>query len=159
MTKLERCFWNKVNKLGDCWLWTGYCNVRSGYAVFRGENASRVIWRLRHGEIPAGKQVCHKCDNPKCVNPDHLFLGTPKENTRDSINKGRAYKAHGETHYNAKLTYKDVQEIRVALQNYHWGLVTELAHKYNVSESMVYKIRHDKSWQNGDGQPGYMYYI
>lgn len=84
-------FWSKVHITEDgCWEWTG-CLFKKGYGCF-GKNsyAHRVAWILIHGsEIPAGKQICHSCDNRKCVRVSHLFLGSAKDNTQDMIAKGR----------------------------------------------------------------------
>jgi hypothetical protein len=93
MSDLER-FMSKVDKRGDdeCWEWQAGKNPR-GYGQFsfkgRQKMAHRVIWILTNGPIPAGFFICHKCDNPSCVNPAHLFPGTPLDNTRDCISKGR----------------------------------------------------------------------
>jgi len=93
MTDLER-FMQKVNKLSDdkCWEWLAAKNSR-GYGKFSYDGqmriAPRVSWILLNGPIPAGMSICHKCDNPGCVNPNHLFLGTQYENVQDCIDKGR----------------------------------------------------------------------
>ncbi len=88
---MER-FWSKVHKTDSCWEWTGSLD-RAGYGRFgfRSTNwkASRVSWTLTFGEIPAGIHVCHKCDNPKCVRPEHLFLGDYQANMDDMNSKGR----------------------------------------------------------------------
>lgn len=89
-------FWEKVAKSDGCWLWTG-SRQRNGYGfLFAGtrkephpERAHRVSWRIHFGEIPDGLWVLHKCDNPPCVNPEHLFLGTRTDNMRDCARKGR----------------------------------------------------------------------
>lgn len=95
-------FWAKVNKAGECWNWTA-CVTELGYGKFgagtRGwVRAHRFSWELHNGPIPAGMSVLHRCDNPACVRPDHLFLGSIAENSRDMVAKGRSSRgaAHGE---------------------------------------------------------------
>lgn len=110
---LETRFWSKVAKsTGDgCWLFTGAINSR-GYGVInrgegRGRNvlAHRLSWRLAHGNIPDGKLVLHTCDVRNCVRPDHLWLGTSEQNTRDMLSKGRRVLA-------GKLAPEDARNIR-----------------------------------------------
>lgn len=91
-------FWEKVEKTDTCWLWTG-SRDGDGYGRLylgggREDKAHRLAWKLAKGDIPAGLYVCHHCDTPPCVNPQHLFLGTPKENARDSLMKGRLAHPH-----------------------------------------------------------------
>lgn len=88
-------FWSKVEKLGEneCWKWKAYKNRqgygRMGIAASQCVNAHRVSWLIHNGSIPKGMFVCHKCDNPECTNPNHLFLGTRQDNTNDMMIKKR----------------------------------------------------------------------
>jgi hypothetical protein len=89
-------YWRHVIRHADCWLWTGDTD-RKGYGQIREQvngkrkwlKAHRVSWELHYGPIPSGKKILHKCDNPPCTRPDHLFLGTIKSNADDAVNKGR----------------------------------------------------------------------
>lgn len=87
-------FWNKVEKTDGCWLWTA-STFTDGYGKFKfdGKNrrAHRMSWIMENGEIPDGMVVLHSCDTPLCVNPAHLSLGTPKDNTQDMIKKNRQH--------------------------------------------------------------------
>jgi hypothetical protein len=108
-------FWAYVEKTPSCWLWTGYIDGW-GYGRMqvrrRAIGAHRVSYELAHGagSIPSGYFVCHTCDNPRCVNPDHLWLGSSRANTQDAAKKGRM--ARGSRHYRAALTEHDVLAIR-----------------------------------------------
>jgi hypothetical protein len=87
-------FWEKVDKSTDCWIWTAYKNKqgygRLGISGANAVNAHRLSWTIHNGEIPDGYFVCHKCDNPSCIKPDHLFVGTRQDNIDDMMLKKRS---------------------------------------------------------------------
>ena len=112
---LEGRFWRKVRITDGCWNFGAKNSAR--YGTFMNEHgktekAHRVSWRIANGLIPPGLLVCHHCDNPSCVRPSHLFLGTHKDNTADQIAKGRKPVLFGETHPLAALTESQVLDIR-----------------------------------------------
>ena len=142
-------FWSRV-KRGDedaCWLWQGYVNRRGyGRLSHQGESsyAHRVAWELTHDAIPPGMVVRHACDNPPCVNPAHLLLGSQADNMRDKKERGRSRGAPpGENHPKNKLTEEQVREIRVAT-----GSCREIAIRYGVSKSTIVEIRAGLTWRH-----------
>ena len=125
-------FTDKTNK---CWIYTGGINS-TGRGMFwlngKTQKAHRVAWVIKNGHIPRNKYVLHKCDNGKCVNPEHLFLGSLKDNSQDMIKKGRHVG-------NTKIFKKEAIKIR---EEYKFGKLNgrELAKKYKVTPITIYKI-------------------
>ena len=147
-------FWPKVAVAGDdeCWLWTG-SKFDTGYGCVNRNwtaiGAHRISYELHFGPIPDGMFVCHRCDNKACVNPRHLFIGTPRENTQDMMIKGRhrvgmPTRPTGEDHPMAKLNWNAVRDIRLARKN--GALLRELAGRYKVTEALISAIAKNKIW-------------
>lgn len=136
-----------VNSDG-CHIWTA-CRNRGGYGQLtaRGKQwaAHRYAWTQANGPIPEGLHVLHHCDNPSCVNPSHLFIGTVADNIRDRQLKGRH--RSGEGHGRAKLTVADVQKIR-AMDLCHGKVISSVAKEYGVSRGTIYKIVNGTNWAN-----------
>jgi len=149
----EERFWAKVEKGDDCWEWQGFI-VPEGYGRFyvrqdgkswmRAVRAHRFAWEAQNGPLESGECVLHRCDNPRCVNPGHLFLGTPGDNSADMVRKGR--QAMGERNPKAVLTESDVVAIRAANGD---GISTvKLSRMYGVHQATVWKIVRRKTWKH-----------
>lgn len=137
----------KTHKTEGCWLFTG-ARSSNGYGnLWNGERldkAHRVAYMLEKGPIPEGLYVMHTCDNPLCVNPEHLVAGTPKENSMDARRKGRI--AKGERVSNAKLTEATVVEIRTL---YVQGATyRELAAQFGVVPSTIWRALYGDNWRH-----------
>lgn len=147
-TALER-FESKVYyALDGCWYWTGYLNTR-GYGVVRvGRKtalAHRFSYSIHKGEIPNGLFACHRCDNPSCINPDHIFLGTNQDNMNDMKLKGRSQDNLGHKNPKAKLNEEQVIKIRSIS---HMLSPKSLAEMFDVSRACIYDVLKRKRWNH-----------
>lgn len=136
-----------IRNENECWLWLGSCDT-DGYGTSwwdkKGKRAHRISFLLHKGEIPSDKIIMHSCDNPPCVNPSHLSLGTKKDNAQDRQNKHRNQSNEGTNNGRAKLTEEDVLNIR-SIENI---FSTDIAKQFNVSPSTISHIRRKKTWKH-----------
>jgi HNH endonuclease len=149
--ELIRRFWDKVNKAGneDCWLWTASV-AGKGYGQLklpgqrRQTYAHRLSYEIHCGEIAEGQAVLHECDNPRCVNPKHLFLGTSGDNAQDMMRKGRHL--YGERNTEHRLTEADVNRILDMLDQ---GVVQRhIANEFGVGQMTVSRIGRGERWRH-----------
>lgn len=155
LTLAER-FWSKVLKTETCWLWQRQVNNKgygclSMYRADKGRHyptyAHRVAWSLTNGPIPDGLNVLHHCDTPACVNPDHLFLGSQRDNMRDCRDKGRLNLTIRMKTANSHLTEHQVREIRIDTRPHR-----VIAAVYGLKDrNTVWKIKHRRTWAWVDG--------
>lgn len=149
-------FWKKVKKGADneCWMWLGATcgsNSKYGHALFGGtlKKAHRIAYEITFGEIPKGMLACHKCDNSLCVNPNHIFIGTYRDNILDMIKKGRQVKAtmRGEESPRCKIT--EAQVIKAKFLRRTQGLMyKEIAKATGISRTNVSSILEGRSWRH-----------
>lgn len=147
-----KSFWDNVAITADserCWLWTARIHP-SGYGTKnwngRKDQAHRVSWMINYGAIPEGLWVLHRCDNPTCVNPKHLFLGTRQDNIDDMVAKGRRANTIGENNPRCKITANQVREIR---SRYAKTKISqrELASEYGIKPTQLSRIIRHKTWK------------
>lgn len=145
-------FWAQVGEHGEgCWEFTG-CRVSDGYGMItwegRQQPASRVSWLIHHGPIPADQVVRHRCDNPPCIRPDHLLLGTVADNNHDMWERGNPQipQLKGQEANGAKLSNDEA--LLVHRRRASGESVQSLADEFNVSTSTIYKIGQGRRWQH-----------
>lgn len=154
----EQRFWAKVERTDGCWIWKAARNP-AGYGMFgTGPRGTRIVlahrysFELAYGPIPHGILICHHCDNPACVRPDHLFAGTNSDNMKDSAKKHRnAGQRHpemrqGENHGMAKLTENDVLTIRKLSQEGWPGIA--IARRFSITPTHISKIVRHLAWRH-----------
>lgn len=149
----DKFFWAKVDKgphPKGCWVWKGYCQAFGHGAIQRVVDgkpktilAHRRSWTLLVGPLPARACLLHHCDNPPCVNPEHLYIGTRQDNMRDKVDRNRTHK--GQDSALSKLTDAQVLEIRRLR-----GVVvaSELAKRFGVSQNYIYQIQRREVWKH-----------
>lgn len=156
-------FWSKVQKSDGCWEWTAN-RTRFGHGLIwrdgTTDGAHRVSWEIANDQpVPPGMFVCHHCDNPPCVRPDHLFIGTPKDNTVDAARKGRMARGdrhssrthpervvRGERAKQHKIPEADIPGIRAAVAAGADQLA--IASKYGVTRQAIWNIANRKTWKH-----------
>ncbi len=161
---VEDRFWARVDKSGECWLWTGRTSG-SGYGLFdvgpgHAEHAHRYSARLHGIALPPGFYACHHCDTPPCVRPEHIFAGTQADNLADAAAKGRTARglrnghythpesyAAGEAHHNTTLTTPQVLAIRERYTP-HGPSQSQLAREYGVTQATIFNILHRRTWRH-----------
>lgn len=151
LSSWEDRFWLYTDKKGedDCWNWKARKDIK-GYGILNvaySTKAHRLSWLIHYGEIPDGMFVCHKCDNTSCVNPNHLFLGTAKDNNLDKIRKGRGNTAKGERNFGAILSEKQVITIRFLYSSGKFSTYF-LSDVFQVSRNCISRIVNNITWRH-----------
>ncbi len=144
-SSLEEKFWFKVDKRDrdECWEWQGGLD-RDGYGSLQYDRTHRISWAIHYGEVPTGRWVLHHCDNRRCVNPQHLFLGDAVTNNADMVSKRRHH--HGSRHYARKIDEVVAAEIKTLL---HGGVsASQVASSLGVSRALVKGIQRGKNWKH-----------
>jgi hypothetical protein len=148
---LEECFWPKVDKRGtdECWIWIG-ARETNGYGILANRSergvvkAHRLSYELHFGKFDPQMEVCHHCDNPPCVNPSHLFLGTHLDNMRDRSVKQRTHRHMGSANGRSRLTHEAVQTVRAM---YESGCSqAAIAKQFGVTQSQVSRVVRGVHW-------------
>lgn len=155
---LEERFWSKVDKSGECWTWTGAKEVAGYGKLYAGRNergvsqfrkAHRLSWELANGcPVPEGRQVLHSCDNPPCVNPAHLRVGTSGDNAADRADRkrGKEHRQRGESNDNAKLTEQQVRQVIAELQRIPRRSQSDIGRQFGIKQAQVSRIMLRQTW-------------
>lgn len=147
------CYNHNTLKLDDnsCWEWTGKKD-KNGYGVnlydYKGGKAHRYACELINGPCPDNQEACHSCDNPSCVNPNHIMWKTHKDNMDDIILRNRKSIQYGENTSSAKLTMDDVKNIKLLLKKWVPGDDVKISKKYNVNRETIRSIRLGRTWKD-----------
>ena len=143
-------FWSKVQKTRKCWNWIGGCFTRDGYGQIgicgQMRRSHRISWIIHFGKIPNKLYVLHKCNNRKCIRPDHLYLGTQFENMRDAILAGNL-SPKGEKNGRSRISERDVLMIRDLYKNFHWKQ-KQLAELFKIGRSTISHIIRNFTWSH-----------
>lgn len=151
---VERRFWTRAEVIGECWEWRGHRQTPVAadaptYGIVQREGrriyAHRHAYELVNGPIPPGFVVRHTCDNPPCINPAHLEVGTQAENIRDAVERGRHFCPVGERNPGARITREQAEEVRRAFRAREADGQT-LADRFGIARSTVYGIAAGRSW-------------
>lgn len=157
--KLITRFSRMYDATSGCWIWLGYLDDKGygRFGTFAGDDAKimgmglahRIAYRLYIGEIPSGAVVCHTCDEPRCVRPSHLFVGTQADNIRDMWRKGRARVPHrqvGEANHNARISWEDAKNIR-HLYFAERRSQQEIAEFFGLTQPYVSRVARGLAWE------------
>lgn len=150
ISSFEDRFWMHTDKKSneECWDWKAEKDIK-GYGIMnysKTTKAHRISWLIHYGDIPEGMLVCHHCDNPSCVNPNHLFLGTVKDNNLDKVSKGRQKGAQGERNHGAILNEKQVEVIRFLYSSGKYSTYF-LSDVFQVSRNCISRIINNITWK------------
>lgn len=148
-------FWKRVDKTDYCWNWVG--SKRRGYGrfMFRDKiiGTHRISYIIHKGEIPKGMLICHKCDNPSCVNPDHLFLGTHKDNAHDCVIKGRKWLNHNNTISKNNMltrasikTLAEVEAVKYAIKNRGTKTLKQISIEFRIGRDVIIDINNGRCY-------------
>lgn len=147
-------FWSKVKKTDGCWLWVGGARNPAGYGQFKFNGkqiaAHRFSYAVTHNDDPQGFVICHHCDNPQCVNPDHIYKGTATDNAADRENRGRSNRPVGENRSDTKLTNAQVLRMRELYSNGEQSIYG-LSSKFGVVAQNVHEIVTGKLYKSVGG--------